>query len=347
MNWEIIGEIQRITVFSPLAVSHGNLALNLFKIVALAAFGAAGVLAILIWNKNLTTKVTHIRLVVQIVSFAAFFYLFTFLFSFLYLLIIVFAVTIVLGRLFCGWFCPFGFLMDLEAMARKAFKIRYRLLPDKLNRILHQSRYYILLFFLLLPTVLWLSNPPGSLRFAELMASLLGGPFAPYGILIAPMMPFIVPWKSGAISVFTINLTYPYVSEFVVFIRQNLWQVSAVAFVGLMLAGSFFVRRFWCRFCPTGASLAVVNRFKGLKWAPLLHLDKDEKKCTKCGVCKRVCSSQVTDVYEQKGGKINTSMCMLCLRCAEICPYEDALKLKFGNKTVFKSRNWLEPATSK
>ncbi len=123
-------------------------------------------------------------------------------------------------------------------------------------------------------------------------------------------------------------------------------KLVAIVFVGLTLVGSFFIRRFWCRFCPTAASLAVVNRFKGFKWAPLLHLEKDEEKCTKCGVCKRVCQSQVTEVYEQRGGKINTSMCMLCLRCTEMCPYEDTLKLKFGNKTLFKSRNWLEPSKS-
>jgi NAD-dependent dihydropyrimidine dehydrogenase PreA subunit len=33
---------------------------------------------------------------------------------------------------------------------------------------------------------------------------------------------------------------------------------------------------------------------------------------------------------------------MLCSRCVEMCPYEDALKLKLGNKTVFHSRNWLK-----
>jgi formate hydrogenlyase subunit 6/NADH:ubiquinone oxidoreductase subunit I len=89
-----------------------------------------------------------------------------------------------------------------------------------------------------------------------------------------------------------------------------------------------------------------VNRFKGFKWSPLLHIEKDEEKCTKCGVCKRVCQSQVNEVYDQKGGKIDTSMCVLCVRCVEMCPYEGALKLKLGSKTAFKSRNWLEPSTS-
>jgi len=231
-------------------------------------------------------------------------------------------------------------------MFRKIFKIPYRNLSEKFNLRLHQLRYVILLFFLLIPIALWLSQPPPNADFALLMAKLLAGPFRPYSILIDPMIPFVVPWTSSTVSVFQINFTFPYAQEFVTYIGKNIGQIIAIVFVGLTLVGSFFIRRFWCRFCPTAASLAVVNRFSGFKWAPLLHLEKDEEKCTKCGVCKRVCQSQVTDVYEQRGGKINTSMCMLCLRCVEMCPYEDTLKLKFGNKTLFKSRNWLEPSKS-
>jgi polyferredoxin len=160
------------------------------------------------------------------------------------------------------------------------------------------------------------------------------------------MIPIVVPWTSSALNIFHVNFTYPYVQDIIFWADQNIGQAIAVAFIAATLASSLLFRRVWCRFCPTGASLAVINRFKGFKWAPLLHIEKDEEKCTKCGVCKRVCQSQVQDVYEQKGGKIDTSMCMLCFRCAEMCPYEDTLKVKFGSKTVFKSRNWLEPSTS-
>jgi polyferredoxin len=325
MDWEIIGDILRIAV--------------------LAGLGVAGILAILIWKKNLATKVTYLRFVIQAVSFAAMFYVFSYSIPLLYVLIVIFAMTIVFGRLYCGWLCPFGLLMDLIILLRKAFKIRYRNLPDKLNKILHQSRYVILLFFLFLPVILWLIEPPPDFNFAVVMAQRLAGPFRPYSVLLDPMIPLVVPW-TGPLVVSQINLSYPYVQDIITYAGQNIGQVIAIAFVGLTLIGSFFVRRVWCRFCPTGASLAVVNRFKGFKWAPLLHLEKDEEKCTKCGVCKRVCQSQVNDVYEQKGGKINTSMCMLCLRCTEMCPCEDTLKVKLGNKTLFKSRNWLEPSKS-
>ena len=326
MNWDIIA--------------------NMLIIIVLTGLAVAGLLAVLIWKRNLTTRITFMRLAIQAVSFGALFYVFSLSIPLLYIMVFIFGITIILGRIYCGWFCPLGLVMDFAVLFRKAFKIRYRNLSEKLNLRLHQLRYAILLFFLLIPIALWLIQPPPNIDFALLMAKLLAGPFRPYSILIGPMIPFVVPWTSGTVSVFQINFTFPYAQEFITYTGQNIGQVAAIVFVVLTLVGSFFVRRFWCRFCPTAASLAVVNRFRGFRWAPLLHLEKDEEKCTKCGVCKRVCQLQVTEVYEQRGGKINTSMCMLCLRCVEMCPYEDTLKLKFGNKILFKSRNWLEPSKS-
>jgi ferredoxin-type protein NapH len=319
---------------------------DILRLMALGGLGAAGILAILIWKKNLATRVTLLRLVVQAVAFAAIFYIFSYssYILMLYELIIILAMTLFLGRFYCGWLCPLGLIMDLEIFVRKALKKRHRDLPDKLNKALHQSRYVILLFFLLLPVLLWLLDPQ-PIMVSPLMAQLLAGHFRPYSIVLDPLIPFIVPW-TGQVVLGPINLSYPYAQNIITYMGANIGQIFAIVFVGLMLVGGFFIRRVWCRFCPTGASLGVVNRFKGFKWAPLLYVEKDEEKCTKCGVCKRVCSVQVNEVYEQKGGKIETSQCMLCVRCVEMCPYEDALKLKLGNKAVFRSRNWLEPSTS-
>jgi ferredoxin-type protein NapH len=322
MDWAIIGDILRLTV--------------------LAGLGIAGVVAILLWKKNLATRVTFVRFVIQSISFAGIFYAFSYSSSIpmLYELIFIFSLTFFLGRFYCGWLCPLGLIMDLEILTRKALKTRRRLLPDKLNLALHKSRYAILLFFLLLPIVLYILDPQ-EIMVSPLMAQLLAGHFRPYSIILDPMIPFIVPW-TGQLVIGPVNLSYPYVQEIITYIGANIGSILSIAFVGGTLIGGFFIRRVWCRFCPTGASLGVLNRFKGFKWVPLLHIYKDEEKCTKCGVCKRVCSVQVNEVYDQKGGKIQTSQCMLCTRCVEMCPYEDTLKVKLGNKTLFRSRNWLE-----
>ena len=151
-------------------------------------------------EKELASRITYIRLVIQAVAFAAIFYVFTYSIPLLYVLIVVFAMTIVLGRLYCGWLCPFGLVMDLVIPLRKAFGIRYRNVPEKLNKILHQSRYVILLFFLFLPIVLWLNQPPPNLNFAVVMAQLLAGPFRPYSVLLDPLIPIVVPWKTSPVS---------------------------------------------------------------------------------------------------------------------------------------------------
>jgi len=111
--------------------------------------------------------------------------------------------------------------------------------------------------------------------------------------------------------------------------------------LALVTVAAFFFRRSWCQICPLGALIALFNRFPPFKWISGVRLNKVEEKCTKCGICKRVCPTQVKDVYEKKGGDVANSQCIYCLRCVEMCPQEDCLQFKFAGKKVAKSRNWL------
>lgn len=317
MIWDIIGDALRIS--------------------ALAGFGIAGILTVLIWKQNLRARVTYIRLIVQAVAFGGIFYLFSKLIPLSYYLLL-FPLTIVLGRLYCGWLCPFGFLMDVISQLKRIIRKTHRIIPDRLNKSLHKLRYVMLLFFLLLPIALWLMDPPPNLDFAVLFLQFLSGPFRSYTFLIDPMMPLIVPFASPFLFN-SIYFNYPYAQNIVTYVSGDIGLAITVIFVGLTVTGSVFFRRVWCRFCPTGSSLAIVNKFKGFKWAPLLHIEKDEEKCRDCEVCKIACPTQVSELYEQKNGKIYSSMCILCADCVESCPHPDAIRLKLSKKTLFKSRN--------
>jgi polyferredoxin len=314
------------------------LLIEILKITLLAGLTIAGALTIHILAKNLSRKTSYLRLFIQLASQAALFYLIAYPLWLSLVVLGLLLATLVFGRFFCGWICPLGFYMDLVSLVRQALKVRYFNLPDWLNRGLHKLRYAVF--------VVLAASPLFLIDYASLPTSssliFISGPFNPLRILLGPLVPVVAPWQT----LYESNLNFPYVDQIVYYSSADYALICVVAFVVFVLVSSFFVRRFWCRFCPTGVSIAVANRLRGFRWAPLVHLEKDQEICTKCGICKRVCTVQVTDVYEQKGGRVDTSMCMLCLRCVEMCPYEDCLKVKAAGKTLFASRNWLNPPTT-
>ena len=291
--------------------------------------------------KNRTQKISALRLFVQVASLLAIFSTVMILakWNSVVLAVIVFVLPIFLGRFFCGWICPFGLYMDLVSLVRKVTRVRYRNLPERANKILHKLRYVLAASVLTLPFFYGALDPQVWEQFL-----FFNGPFKPLIVyFLGPLEPLLIPYP-GLVGFGDYSLSFPYMRAFELYFPEFLVTAGILAFVATTLAGSFVVRRFWCRFCPTGVSVAAVNRFKSLRGVPLLRLNKVEEKCTKCGICKRVCSVQVTDVYEEKGGDIPTQMCVLCLRCVEMCPYEGCLKVNAAGKTLIKSRNWLEPA---
>ncbi|HDQ06316.1 MAG TPA: 4Fe-4S binding protein [Candidatus Bathyarchaeota archaeon] len=299
------------------------------------------------WISDKTRRVSYLRLAVQIIFLFLIFQIAIMGVGKFLIIVIIIGATLFLGRLFCGWVCPFGLYMDLITLLRRSLKIRYWSYSERLNRILHRIRYVILLIIASSALLIFLMNPvlPSQEGFDLIWYLHFYPPVRPYLILLSPLEPLIIPFVPpfGAIVEFHgMALSFPYVGEITALTYGTGFALPlAATFVILTVAASFKVRRFWCRFCPTGISIAVINRFKPFKWAPLLHLYKVEEKCTKCGICKRVCPTQVVEIYNESG-KIDSSMCILCLRCVEMCPYEDGLRLELANKTLFKSRNWLE-----
>jgi ferredoxin-type protein NapH len=284
----------------------------------------AGILVIFIWIKDRTKKISYLRIFIQAVSLFAIFSTVILLaqWNSLVLAVIILVLPILVGRFFCGWICPFGFYLDLISIARKTFRIRYWILPEKVNVYLHKLRYILAasvlatpLFFGPLDVKTWSSFLQFQGDFKPLIIYFLG-----------PLEPLLIPWP-GAVGFSGYSISYPYIRGITLYLSDPLFSTIAV----------------WIFIVVT---IAALNQFSFLKRIPIIHLNKSEEKCTKCGICKRACPVQVTEVYEQKGGDIATSMCMMCLRCVELCPYEGCLNVNAGGKTVIKSRNWLEPSKS-
>jgi len=259
----------------------------------------------------------------------------------------IIAASVILGRFFCGWICPFGLYQDLLTRIRKSARLRHLKFSDKTSAKLGQSRYIIIAAFLILSVIfasysifgteLIPGTIPGGPQGTEAgIVSYINEPFC----LVCPMRPLCLIVESGIGA-----MNYNYISQITYgpfwTLGMYITSINLSIFITVTILALAY-RRFWCRICPLGALTAIFSTFTPFKQIALTKLQKNEHKCTKCGVCKRVCPTQATDMFEKKGGDVTESRCMLCARCVELCPYEGALKLKFAGKTMLESRNWLK-----
>jgi ferredoxin-type protein NapH len=260
---------------------------------------------------------------------------------------LVIGMSLILGRFFCGWLCPFGLYMDLLTRVRRALKTRHLTLSEKTNIALGQLRWVIIAIFLILSVIFGSYAIFGT---QIIPGTIAGGPQgAEAGIVGNINQPFclVCPMRPLCVAVLTAvgYMKWSYVSQ----ITYGPFWITGFYITSLNLAVlititilSLAYTRFWCRICPLGGLTALFSSFTPFKQIAVTRLVKDEEKCTKCGICKRVCPTQATQMYEKKGGDVTESRCMLCLRCVEMCPEKGALTAKVAGKTVFKSRNWLE-----
>jgi ferredoxin-type protein NapH len=261
--------------------------------------------------------------------------------------VLVIVMSIVVGRVFCGWLCPFGLYMDLMIRIRKVFGRRHLSFSGKTTTFLGQLRFVIIAVFLVLSVIFGSQailgtqiipgTTPGGPQGTE--AGIVGDINEPF-CLVCPMRPLCVLAECAAG-----YMNFSYVSQITYGPLYVLgFYVTSLNLAVLILVTilSLAYRRFWCRICPLGGLTALFSTFTPFKQIAMTRLCKDEEKCTKCGVCKRVCPTQVTEVFDKKGGDVTVSGCMLCMRCVEMCPYPETLKVKLGGRTVLSSRNWLE-----
>ncbi len=221
--------------------------------------------------------------------------------------------TIVFNKAWCGWACPLGFIQDLLTRLREFLNIdvsrfqwitRYRFLSVK---------YILLVLLILLP--MGIGN---SLFGLPKFTPDLAVPFCQ----ICPGKP-LFPMFHGDFS--TIGIDFSSVTKLIL-------STLSMGIFALLLAGSFFKRRYLCSYCPMAALLSIFDK------VGLISLKKKGEKCTRCGNCFRACPMDILEIAEERD-KVNmvTQDCMLCMRCVEVCPENDALRATIMGKTVFRS----------
>ncbi|MDL2280798.1 4Fe-4S binding protein [Selenomonadales bacterium OttesenSCG-928-I06] len=167
-----------------------------------------------------------------------------------------------LGRLVCGWLCPFGFFQDL--LYKIPFSKKLKTLPG--HMILRFLKYVILiLFVIILPIFIIDVIGQGQPWFCEFIC--------PAGTLMA------------GIPLATTNEG----------IRDSLGWLFAWKFFLLIatIILSIIVFRPFCQYiCPLGAIYGLFNPIS------LYNFNINKEKCTQCGACQTSCKLNIS-VFEK------------------------------------------------
>lgn len=163
------------------------------------------------------------------------------------------------GRLPCGWLCPFGFIQDL------LHKIPGR--KFSLWRPLRYTKYVILVVtVILMPLLVIDQSGLGHPWFCKLIC--------PSGTLLGALPLLMLKpalWQT---------LTFYF------------WNKLAVLVLIIVLA--VFISRFFCRvLCPLGAFYGLFNR------TTLIKIDYTEGNCVHCKSCVKACPTGINPYEEQ------------------------------------------------
>jgi len=254
-------------------------------------------------------------------------------------------LTIVLGRFFCGWLCPFGTMhhfmgwvgriSGVSAQGRRYYKAQ-------------SIKYYVLLFLLTAASIdLWTAaarvSQEGGLIWVVPAVALIGfavtamvrrhdKPWKMLGIVclflfmwmaagrVLPgdeaitaslLTGFVDPMSLVYRSISLVFLPFLDRSAGVVFATPRFydgaWFIGTIFVVALL--SNLVIPRLFCRFvCPLGALLALLSRFS------IWRMVKTDRCCSDCMRCDAGCEGGC-----EPSGQIRTAECVLCMNCMSDC----------------------------
>ncbi|MBR2622753.1 MAG: 4Fe-4S binding protein [Clostridia bacterium] len=202
---------------------------------------------------------------------------------------------LLLGRTICGWLCPIGLGQEL------LYKIKTpKVKKNKVTYVFSYLKYVLLIVLVvIIPLTVFI---PGFCEYICPAGTFQGG----LGLLLqkenyeklADLGPLFT-WK------FTVMI--------------------------LVIAGSIFFYRFFCRFlCPLGALYGFFCRIA------MLGVKLDENKCTDCGLCITACKMDIKKVGDHE--------CIHCGACISVCPAK-AISWK-GEKLFVRGNDADAPQTT-
>ncbi len=207
------------------------------------------------------------------------------------------ALTLLFGRLYCSVICPLGVMQDIAAWfgsRGKRRKFRYAYSPAK-----NGLRYGVLALF-----VLALVAGVGSL--VALLA-----PYSAYGRIASNLFAPIYRWGNNLLAWFAERVdSYAFYSTDVWLRSLPTFLIALATFVVLVVLAWRNGRTYCNTICPVGTVLGFLSRYSLFR--PVIDTDK----CNGCTLCSHRCKAACIDA---KHHTIDYSRCVVCMDCLDAC----------------------------
>ena len=200
----------------------------------------------------------------------------------------VIILTIIFGRFFCSWLCPFGSLHHFVGfLGNRKKPAAKRVLLNK-YRTAQCVKYFVLIIFL------------GMAAFPSIAATLQTGLLDPIPLVTRSFNLLLVPIADRTAYVASVTDRF----------YEGAWLIAVIFLAAVLL--NLVIPRFYCRFiCPLGALFGLLGRFA------IWRIGKRQKECVNCMICEKACEGGC-----EPAGNIRTSECVLCFNCLDNCPHD-------------------------
>ena len=198
-------------------------------------------------------------------------------------------LTIIFGRFFCSWLCPFGSIHHFVGwLGNRKKNVAQKIKLNKYRKA--QSIKYFILVFLL-----------AAAAFPSISATLQTGLLDPIPLVTRSVNLVLLPIFDKDLGLLSVT--------------QRFYELSGLIFlffVAVVLL-NLVIPRFYCRFlCPLGALFGITSRFA------IWRIGKNKNTCTGCKFCESYCEGGC-----EPASAIRITECVLCFNCRQDCRTKD------------------------
>jgi len=197
-------------------------------------------------------------------------------------------LTIIFGRFFCSWVCPFGSLHHFVGFLGNRKKTAPQKIQLNKYRKAQCIKYLILIFFLFMAA------------FPSIGVTLQTGLLDPIPLITRSFNLVLLPLADRPANLASVTARF----------YEGAWLILTIFLTAVLL--NLTIPRFYCRFiCPLGALFGILGRFA------IWRISQNRSECTNCKLCERACEGAC-----QPSGNIRISECVLCFNCRRDCKDE-------------------------